>query len=116
MSIETTILLSNVSTEAVGYSEKQKGAGYNRRNDGLHTVVFDVDAFNGVITVQATLELYPGENDWFDVSSVDYTGVGDSTVANYTTTASDNFTGNFVWIRAKYDIADGTIVSVRYNY
>jgi hypothetical protein len=114
MSTESYILLSNVIAETTGYGEKKKGAGYNRRSDGLHTVVYEVDAFNGTITIQGTLELYPGENDWVDVASVDYTS--DSTLAGITTTAPDNFTGNFIWIRAKYTITDGTIVAVRYNH
>jgi hypothetical protein len=114
MSTESHILLSNVIAETTGYSEKQKGSGYNRRGDGVHTVVYQVDSFNGTITIQGTLALHPGNNDWVDLASVDYTS--DSTVAGITTSASDNFTGNFVWIRAAYDITDGTIVSVRYNY
>jgi hypothetical protein len=112
MSTESYILISN--TSASGTGEKCKGAGYNRRNDGLHTVVYAVDAFNGSITVQGTLELYPAESDWVDVISYDFGG--DSTTSNVTTTYSENFTGNFVWIRATYTVTDGTIVSVRYNY
>ena len=49
MSIETTILLSNISTESLGlgfeYSNKQKGAGYHKNNDGLHTVVYEFNEF-----------------------------------------------------------------------
>jgi hypothetical protein len=114
MSTESHILLRNVIAETVGYGEKQKGAGYNRFNDGLHTVVYEVDAFNGSITIQGTLELYPAESDWFDVTSYDFGG--DSTDSNTTTSFSENFSGNFVWIRAKYNITDGTILAVRYNY
>jgi hypothetical protein len=114
MSKESYILLSNVSAETTGYGDKKKGAGYNRRSDGLHTVVYEVDAFDGTITIQGTLELYPAEADWADITS--YNFGGDSTVANTPTSYSENFTGNFVWIRAKYTITDGTIVAVRYNY
>ena len=43
MSTESYILLSNISLEAADstytYGEKRKGAGYNRRGDGLHTVI-----------------------------------------------------------------------------
>jgi PKD repeat protein len=114
MSTESHILLSNVIAETTGYGEKQKGAGYNRRSNGLHTVVYSVDAFNGSITIQGTLELFPGEADWVDITSYDFDG--DSTIANVSTSYSDNFTGNFVWIRAKYSLTNGTIVSVRYNH
>jgi hypothetical protein len=113
MSTESYILLSNVIAETTGYGEKQKGAGYNRLSDGLHTVVYEVDAFNGSITIQGTLELFPGDADWVDITSYDFGG--DSTVASTTTAYSENFYGNFVWIRAKYTVTDGTIVSVRYN-
>jgi hypothetical protein len=114
MSTESYILLSNLSTETTGYGDKKKGAGYNRRSDGLHTIVYAVDAFNGSITIQGTLELYPADVDWVDVTSYDFGG--DSTGGDSTTTYSENFTGNFVWIRAKYTITDGTIVAVRYNH
>jgi hypothetical protein len=112
MSTESYILISNASASGTG--EKCKGAGYNRRNDGLHTAVYAVDAFKGIITIQGTLELYPAESDWVDVTSYDFGG--DSTTSAITTTHSENFTGNFVWIRATYTVTDGTIVSVRYNY
>jgi hypothetical protein len=112
MSTESYILISNASASGTG--EKCKGAGYNRRNNGLHTVVYAVDAFKGIITVQGTLELYPAESDW--VNAVSYDFGGDSTADHSTTAYSENFTGNFVWIRATYTVTDGTIVSVRYNY
>ena len=112
MSTESYILVSNSSASGTG--EKCKGAGYNRYNDGLHTVVYAVDAFNGSITIQGTLELYPAESDWVDVTSYDFGG--DSTESDSTTVHSENFSGNFVWIRAKYTVTDGTIVFVRYNY
>ena len=114
MSTESYILLSNVIAETTGYGDKKKGAGYNRRSDGLHTVVYEVDAFNGTITIQGTLEVYPAEADWVDITSYDFGG--DSTDANVTTAHSENFTGNCVWIRAKYAITNGTIVAVRYNH
>ena len=114
MSTESYILLSNVIAETTGYGQKQKGAGYNRRSDGLHTVIYEVDAFNGSITIQGTLEMYPAESDWADITSYDFGE--DSTVANVTTAYSENFTGNFIWIRTKYTITDGTIVAVRYNH
>jgi hypothetical protein len=114
MSTESHILLSNIIAETTGYGEKRKGAGYNRRSDGLHTVVYAVNAFDGIITIQGSLEMFPGNADWVDVTS--YNFGGDSTASNITTTYSENFYGNFVWIRAKYTITDGTIVSVRYNH
>lgn len=118
MSTESYILLNNVSTEAlVGnftYGEKSKGAGYGRRNDGLHTIVYTVNSFKGTVKIQGTLEVYPGDNDWVDLDVLDLGS--DSTVDTQNTAYSASVTGNFVWLRAAHSIQDGTIVSVRYNY
>ena len=118
MSIETTILLENVTAEAAGstlsYSDKQKGAGYHKRYGGLHTYTYETDAFMGLIKLQGTLQLYPGESDWVDVVDTEINATDDSTIIQSNETG--NFTGNFVWIRAAYLLQDGTITSVRYNY
>ena len=116
MSYENIILLENISTESNGntfsYSDKKPGAGYHGRYDPLHTAVYSVDSFVGTIKLQATLELYPIDSDWFDIS--DSTFGGDSTTS--TTVISKNFVGNFIWIRAAYSIQNGSISSIRYNY
>ena len=117
MSTESTILISNITTEVISpsvfsYSDKQKGAGYHRYNDGIHTAVYQLSEFVGTIKIQATLELYPGDNDWFDVDGTEHSF--DSSISNgaypYT------FTGKFVWIRAAYNLQNGTITQIRYNY
>ena len=117
MSTESQVLLSNITIEAAtstySYGDKRKGAGYNRRSDGLHTVVYLVDAFAGSIKIQGTLEMFPGEDDWVDITNTEIGG--DSTISAATTSYTSNFTGNFVWIRAAYNLQNGTIVSVRYN-
>ena len=118
MSTESTILLSNITAESapgdssLAYSNKKKGAGYHKRYSSLHTATFDVDSFVGTIKLQATLELYPGDNDWFDIAGT--TIGGDSSV--WSTVQPVNFTGNFVWIRAAYNLQDGTINEIRYNH
>jgi len=119
MSTEIITLLSNVSQEATpgdssfAYSGKQKGAGYHKYNDGVHTVVYDFNQFVGTVKIQATLELYPGDSDWFDVVGTEVGG--DSTVINSSAT-SYTFTGKFVWIRAAYNLQNGTITEIRYNH
>jgi hypothetical protein len=84
MSTESLILLSNISAESVGsaflYGNKSKGAGYQKGSDGVHTAVFVFDNFKGTVKIQATLELYPGDNDWFDVTGTEIGG--DSTAIN----------------------------------
>ena len=56
MSTESRVLISNISAEAADstytYGEKRKGAGYNRRSDGLHTVIYEVTDFIGSIKIQ----------------------------------------------------------------
>lgn len=119
MSTESITLLSNISQEAAPgdstfvYSGKQKGAGYHKYNDGVHTVVYNFNQFVGTVKIQATLALYPGDNDWFDVAGTEVGG--DSTVINSSAT-SYTFTGKFVWIRAAYNLQNGTITEIRYNY
>ena len=116
MSTETITLLSNITQEAVSadfsYSDKQKGAGYHRHNDGVHTAVYQLSEFVGTIKIQATLSLYPGDTDWVDVNGTEHSF--DSSISNgaYAYT----FTGRFVWIRAAYNLQDGSIVEIRYNH
>ena len=121
MSIETTVLLSNAADDSQPsvwqYSAKNKGAGYHKINNGVHTVVFTLNNFKGSIKMQATLELYPAENDWFDVvydsSDVDLTALDSTPITN---NATCTFTGKFVYIRAAYQLEQGTITEIRYNY
>ncbi len=119
MSTESIVLVSNITAESNNsgyvYSNKNKGAGYNKNGDGVHTVVYVVDDFIGSIKMQGTLELYPGDNDWVDIVNTERGLAGDSTTwVNDTYTAS--FTGKFVWIRAAYNLQNGTIVEIRYNH
>ena len=117
MAIENTVLLTSISTESAEhqYSAKQKGAGYYRREYPLHTAVFQFNNFKGTVKIQATLVLYPSEDDWFDVDydSGDSLEAVDSTPL--LTTTSRNFTGNFIWIRAAYQLTEGTITEIRYS-
>jgi hypothetical protein len=118
MSTETLVLLSNITSEAgdstYTYGNKQPGAGYHRSSDGLHTAVYAVDSFIGSIKIQGTLALYPSTDDWFDIDNTEI-GLGSDSSA-WTTTGSVNFTGNFVWIRAAYNLQNGTITEIRYNH
>ena len=98
------------------YSNKTEGDGYYGYTDGFHTAaVFfqDVgDPFDGTITMQGTLATSPGADDWFDIEGASFT-LNDSTPIGYT----KNFTGNFVWIRAKVsDHTEGGIAKLQFNY
>ena len=123
MSFETINLLENITVsstygrgynagsdaDSIFYSSKNRGAGYYKNGNGLHTVLYHTEGFVGTITIQATLELYPGDNDWFDVHTETF--ALDSSNSN----RSANITGKFVFIRAAYHIEDGEIVELRYN-
>lgn len=118
MSKQSYLLVSQVSTEAADsnytYSDKKQGAGYHRQSNALHTVVYAVDSFIGVIKLQGTLELYPGESDWVDIEDTVIGTNYDSSA--WTAAHSINFSGNFVWLRAAYNLQNGTISQIRYNY
>jgi len=122
MPLENTILLSNITAEAgsavFSYSDKKKAAGYHRNNDGLHTVVYTVNSFSGTVKLQGTLNLYPGDDDWFDIDNTEIGGdssdIGGVDGQNFS--ISRNFTGNFLWVRAAYNVQNGIIVDIRFNY
>jgi hypothetical protein len=111
MSIETTVLVEDASdvTNNFVFSAASKGSGHHLQ-DGLHTYVYQVEGFSGAVKLQATLVLYPGENDWFDIKDTEFVSDG-STLAQ-----SGNFLGNFVWIRAGYQVSAGTIRQIRFNF
>lgn len=120
MSTETIVLLSNANDDSQPsswqYSEKNRGAGYYKNSNGLHTMVFALDNFKGSIKIQATLELHPTDSDWFDVV---YDATVNSLVSVDSTPIVNNatctFTGKFVFIRAAYQLEEGTITEIRYN-
>lgn len=121
MSIESTILLENFSDDSqpstFRYTDKSKGWGYHRRlGSAQHTAQISYENFVGEIKFQATLALYPDDNDWFDIIYDDnaLSIVADSTAP--TDSIVRNFTGNFVYIRAVYRLEQGTIQEIRYNY
>lgn len=121
MSTETIVLLSNANDDSQPsswqYSEKNRGAGYYQNSNGIHTAVFEFDNFKGSVKIQATLELYPSDSDWFDVvydDSATQLEALDSTPL--VTSAVRNFTGKFVFIRVAYMLEQGTITEIRYNH
>jgi hypothetical protein len=118
MSTRNTILISNITTENIDsslvYSDKMKGAGYHLQGDRIHTVFYDVNAFIGHIKLQGTLSLYPGNDDWIDIGGTELGLNSDSSA--WTSVQSINFTGNYTWIRAAYNLQNGSIRQIRYNF
>ena len=92
-------------------SDKSKGDGYYSQPDGVHTVAYQVNStMNGSIKMQGTLATTPTEDDWFDVSGSTFTADQSTLIS------TANFTGNFVWVRAKAtSVTAGTISSVLLN-
>jgi len=118
------------STTETVTGEKFKGDGYYGRSDGLHTLQIDLDGFIGRVEIQGTLAVDPVDSDWFTVElgtgsmSIDTTGLlteQNITFVEYiestTNTKSYNFTGNYVWLRAKVsNWTDGTVNSIKLNH
>ena len=92
-------------------SDKFKGDGYYSQPDGVHTVAYRVTTtLTGAIKMQGTLTSSPTEDDWFDISGTTFP------TDQSTTISSANFTGNFVWVRAKAtSVTAGTITSTLFN-
>ena len=92
-------------------TDKVKGDGYYSQTDGLHTVAFHVDSTcTGAIKMQGSLATTPTEDDFFDIDNTTFT-TDQSTTIN-----SVNFTGNFVWVRAKCTSnTAGSVTKILYN-
>lgn len=105
----------NDSSVETVLGEQYKGDGFYSRSDGFHTIQITVSGFEGTIQIQATLATEPTATDWFDVT--DATHTAPTTVdANSTGSFFYNFTGNFVWVRAKVVYTEGTINSIKLNH
>ena len=89
----------------------QKAAAYYRRREGLQTVVFLFDQFQGQLTLQATLDSHPDTENWFDLETIN--AAQQPTSQQF----SKNYQGNFVWIRASVSaFTDGSIDKVTVSY
>jgi hypothetical protein len=101
-----------VTLDNTGFvSAKSQGDGYYSQPDGVHTVSYKVNAtLTGSIKMQGTLATTPTEDDWFDIAGTTFT------TDQSTTISSANFTGNYVWVRAKATgITAGTITEILLN-
>ena len=92
-------------------SDKVKGDGYFSQPDGVHTVAYQVNGtLTGSIKMQGSLATTPTEDDFFDIAGTTFTADQSTLIS------TANFTGNFVWIRAKAtSVTAGTISSVLVN-
>jgi len=113
---------ASVSLAHVGFvTAKYQGDGYYSQVDGIHTVAYHVSAgsvtpasnFNGSIKMQGSLATTPTEDDWFDITGTTFTADSSTSVSAY------NFTGNFVWVRAKcynWTTASSSVTKILYNH
>ena len=92
-------------------TDKYKGDGYYSQADGIHTVAYHVNTTcTGAIKMQGSLATTPTEDDWFDITGTTFT------TDQSTTISSNNFTGNFVWVRAKCTSnTAGSVTKILYN-
>ena len=92
-------------------SAKVKGDGYYNKPDGVHTVAYQVNStMTGSIKMQGSLATTPTEDDYFDITGTTFTADQSTLIS------TANFTGNFVWIRAKAtSVTAGTISSILVN-
>ena len=104
---------SSITLDHTGFvSAKTKGDGYYSQPDGVHTVSYKVNTtLTGSIKMQGSLATTPTEDDWFDISGSTFTTDQSITIS------SANFTGNYVWVRAKATgITAGTITEILLNH
>ena len=118
ITVEETVTTENSdgSTDTVltysGFvTDKYKGDGYYSQADGIHTVAYHVNATcTGAIKMQGSLATTPTEDDWFDITGTTFT------TDLSTTISANNFTGNFVWARAKCTSnTAGSVTKILYN-
>ena len=103
---------TTVTLDHTGFvSDKSKGDGYYSQPDGVHTVAYQVNStMTGSIKMQGSLATTPTEDDYFDITGTTFTADQSTLIS------TANFTGNFVWVRAKAtSVTAGTISSVLIN-
>ena len=109
---ETPDASTTITLDHTGFvSDKAKGDGYFSQVDGVHTVSYQVSILmTGSIKMQGSLATTPTEDDYFDIAGTTFTADQSTLIS------TANFTGNFVWVRAKAtSVTGGTISSVLLN-
>lgn len=91
---------------------EQKAANYYGGYGQLQTIAFYLNAFQGLIKIEATLESTPTRDDqWFKINEFD--SRDQATTNNFPV----NIVGNFVWIRANVEFfTAGTITKITMSY
>lgn len=93
--------------------DRSKGDGFYGRSDGIHTVQYSIEDFTGTVIIEATLATEPVDTDWFRVYEQTYPELNNDPT---TTSKIANFTGNYVWVRAKIVYSGGVVHSILLNH
>ena len=111
---------ASITLDHTGFvTEKAKGDGYYSQPDGVHTIAYHVgatlnDDANISLKMQGSLATTPTEDDWFDISG---TTINQDNIDGSTLAFHANFTGNFVWVRAKVSgMSAGSVSKILYNH
>jgi hypothetical protein len=109
----TQTLVANVvysGTDAF-VSNVVPAANYYGGQGAIQTILYDLTNFQGLITVQATLNDLQDSAPWFDIATVG--NVGNA----ITQVTSNTVIGNFTWIRAEItDFVAGNINVISASY
>ena len=109
---ETSDGSTTITLDHTGFvSDKSKGDGYYSQPDGVHTVAYQVNStMTGSIKMQGSLATTPTEDDYFDITGTTFTADQSTLIS------TANFTGNFVWVRAKVSgMSAGAVSKILYN-
>lgn len=94
------------------FSDAVRAANYYRGRGGLQTVLFRVTGFEGIMTLEATLDSVPESATWFTTFTY-----GDGSTVPLTDYHPETVIGNFTWVRLRIaGFSGGTIDSVTISY
>jgi len=84
-------------------------ANYYGGQGAIQTIMFDVDTFQGNISIEATLNDLQESAPWFEIANL--------VAANTSSVTSTTVVGNFTWLRAVItDFAAGNVNTVTASY
>jgi len=84
-------------------------ANYYCGQGAIQTIIFDVDTFQGNISIEATLNDLQDSAPWFEIANL--------IAANISSVTSNTVVGNFTWLRATItDFAAGNVNTVTASY
>lgn len=94
------------------FSDAVTAASYYRGQGSVQTVLFSVTGFEGILTLQATLDSNPDSASWFNVFIF-----GDGSTMPLTDYHPESIQGNFTWMRVQIEgFSGGVINSVTITY